>query len=491
MNRRQFVAAAAGAAFAETGAGRSKIYAHIDAGLPRHIERIQEYIRQPSISAEDRGIRECAELTRRYLQDAGCAETEIVPTAGHPVVWGWLDAGAPKTLVVYWMYDVQPVDEAEWTTPPFEARLVPALGWGPAAKLIRGRGAANQKGTERAFLNAIESIRFVAGRLPVNLMFLCEGEEELGSPNLPLAVGKYRERLRKADGVLFPFLNMGRDGRASFALGNKGIVYMELESRGGPQGGPKNFEIHSSLKAQIDSPVWRLVQALASMTDPSGNVVRIEGFRSAVRPPSEREMELFERYLPGYKADSALRGTGADRFADGADARESLRRLWFEPTLNIDGVWSGYTGPGSKTILPHKANAKIDFRLVPDQSAAEVVKLVRKHLDGHGFTDVKVNWWNGYDPSQSDPDSPLVRAGLDVCRSHGIRTEVALRLAGSAPHYLFTRDLKLPLLSFGLGSGGGAHSRDEFFIVEAAEPARGLAFLERSYVDLLYRFAEI
>jgi acetylornithine deacetylase/succinyl-diaminopimelate desuccinylase-like protein len=186
-----------------------------------------------------------------------------------------------------------------------------------------------------------------------------------------------------------------------------------------------------------------------------------------------------------------MRGARIERFADGIEKREALRRLWFEPSLNIDGLSAGYTGPGSKTILPHKATAKIDFRLVPDQRAADVAKLVRKHLDQHGFTDVIINWWNGYDPSQSDPDSNLVRAGLDVCRAHSIHTDVSVRLAGSAPHYLFTKDLKLPLLAFGLGSGGGAHSKDEFLIVEAAQPARGLAFLERSFVDLLYRFAEI
>jgi acetylornithine deacetylase/succinyl-diaminopimelate desuccinylase-like protein len=491
MERREFVAAVLAAPFARASTDRSKIYAHIDANLPRHIERIQEYIRQPSVSAENRGIKECAELTRRYLAEAGCTETALIPTPGHPAVWGWLDAGSRKTLAVYWMYDVQPVNESEWTTPPFEARLVPANGWGPDAKMIRGRGAANQKGPERAFLNALESIRAVNGKLPVNLMFVCEGEEELGSPNLPLVVSRYRQRLARADGVLFPFLNLGRDGRASFSLGNKGIVYMELEARGGPQGGPKNAEIHSSQKAQVDSPVWRLVQALASMTDPSGNVIRIEQFRSAIRKPTAREIELFERYLPGYDADAVMRAAGIDRFADSADKREALRRLWFEPSLNIDGVWAGYTGPGTKTILPHKAAAKIDFRLVPDQSAAEIAKLVRKHLDGHGFTDVRVNWWNGYDPSQSDPDSPPVRAALDVCRARGVPVQVALRLAGSAPHYLFTRDLKLPLLSFGLGSGGGAHSRDEFLVVEASEPARDLAFCEKSFVDLLYRFAEI
>jgi acetylornithine deacetylase/succinyl-diaminopimelate desuccinylase-like protein len=389
------------------------------------------------------------------------------------------------------MYDVQPVNPGEWTTPPFEARLVPSPAWGQGARIIRGRGAQNQKGPQRAFLNAVESIRAVSGRLPVNLMFICEGEEEMGSPNLPAVVAKYRERLATAHGVLFPTTNLGRDGRAGFALGNKGIVYMELETHGGPHGGPKAAEIHSSLKAAVDSPVWRLVQALASMTDDSGNRVRVEGFGSSIRKPTARELEVFETFLADYDEAAAKRAAGIDRFADGASKREALRRLWFEPSLNIDGIWGGYTGPGTKTILPHKANAKIDFRLVPDQRASDVAALVRAHLDKHGFTDVKVNFWNGYDPSQSDPDSSLVRAALDVCRSHGVPTQTSLRMAGSAPHYLFTRDLNLPLISFGLGHGGGAHSKDEFLVVHAPLPARGLAFMEKAFVDLLYRFAEM
>ena len=484
MNRREFVAAAAAAPlFAQP----ETVYAHIDANLDAHIARIQEYIRQPSISAENRGIRECAELTRKYLAAAGCQDAAIVLTAGHPCVWGHLDAGAKKTLAVYWMYDVQPVNEAEWQSPPFEARLATT----PAGRLIRGRGAQNQKGPERAFLNAVESIRAVTRKLPVNLMFLCEGEEELGSPHLPEAVEKFKIRLRSAQGVLFPSTTLGRNGVAGFALGNKGIVYMELEAAGGPAGGPKAAEIHSSLKASVDSPVWRLVQALASMTDASGNQIRIDGFRNAVREPRQSELQMFETYLADYDEAAAKRNAGVDRFVDGVDKREALRRLWFEPTLNIDGMWAGYSGPGTKTILPHKANAKIDFRLVPDQTAAEIASLVRTHLDKNGFTDVKINWWNGYDPSQSDPDSALVRAGMDVCRRQRIKMQVALRMAGSAPHYLFTRDLKLPLLTFGLGMGGGAHSKDEYLVVEAAAPGRGLAFMEKSFVDLLYRFAEI
>ncbi len=473
------------------GSPRGAIYSRIEANQAAHIGKIQEYIRQVSVSAQNAGVRECAELTRKWLAEAGCQEAALVSTGGNPVVWGWFDAKAPKTLIVYWMYDVQPVNEAEWATPPFEARLVAAPQFGPEGRIIRGRGAQNQKGPQRAFLNAVEEIRAVTGTLPVNLMFVCEGEEEMGSPHLPEFVEKYRARLMKANGVLFPSTSLSRSGRANFALGNKGIVYMELEVAGGPGGGPKFSELHSSVKAAVDAPAWRLVQALASMTDRSGNRITIDGLLDRIRKPTRRELDLFETYVAGYGEAASKRGFGVDRFADDVDVREALRRLWFDCSLNIDGIWGGYTGPGTKTVLPQRANAKIDFRLVPDQSAAEVAQMVRRHLDRHGFTDVRINWWNGYDPSQSDPDSALVRAALDVCRANGLGIDVAVRMPGSAPHYLITRELRLPLVQFGLGIGGGAHGKDEYLVVNAAPPARGLAAMERGFVDLLYRFAEL
>ncbi len=446
MNRRDFLAASTGLTATASGqsANRTAIYERIDENLSHDIAKIQQYIRQPSISAQNKGINECAELTRRFLSEAGCQETALVTTSGHPGVWGYLDAKAPKTLVIYWMYDVQPVDEAEWSTPPFEARLVSAPQWGSGGQILRGRGAQNQKGPECAFLNAVEAVRAVAGKLPVNLMFVCEGEEEMGSPHLPQVVAKYRSRLASANGVLFPSTILMRDGRATFALGNKGIVYMELGvDGGGPSGGPKT-DVHSSVKAALDAPAWRLVQALSSMTDRSGNRIEIDGVLDRIRKPTARELDLFETYVASTNSATTGHGFGARRYADNVSPREATRRLWFDCSLNIDGIWSGYTGPATKTILPSKATAKIDFRLVPDQSAAEVAELVRRHLDRHGFSDVKINWWNGYDPSQSDPDSPLIRAALDVCRSYNLPAEVTVRMPGSAPHYLFTREPETP-----------------------------------------------
>jgi acetylornithine deacetylase/succinyl-diaminopimelate desuccinylase-like protein len=469
---------------------RKAVHAHIDANLDRHIEKIQEYLRQPSISAEGTGIAECAEMTRRYLAEAGCQEAELIPSKGHPGVWGWLDAGARKTLVIYWMYDVQPVNESEWTTPPFEARLVAEPRWGAKGRIIRARGAINTKGPERAFLNAVESIRAVHGRLPVNLMFLCEGEEEMSSPHMPDFVERYKQRLLRANGVMFPMCSQGADGRATLFLGNKGIVYMELESHGGPQGGPTKAEIHSSLKAAVDSPVWRLVQALASFTDATGNKIRIAGLADKIRKPTAREEELVAALLKELDGPSQMKAYNIERWIDGVDYPTSVRRLLFDTTCNIDGMWAGYTGPGGKTILPHKANAKLDFRLVPNQEAADVAPLVRKHLDAHGFSDIKINWHNGYDPSQTDPDSALVKAAQATYADYGVKAIAWPRIAGSAPFHLFTRDLKLPLVIFGLGHGSGAHSVDEYLVIDADPPVKGLADVEKGYADFLFQFAQ-
>jgi acetylornithine deacetylase/succinyl-diaminopimelate desuccinylase-like protein len=468
---------------------REAAYRYIDQNLEKHIEKIQEYLRQPSVSAENIGIKECAELTRQYLAAAGCKEAELVRTGGHPGVWGYYDAGAKRTLVIYWMYDVQPVNPKEWTTPPFEAHVADDKRWGANGRIVRARGAINTKGPERAFLNAVESIRAVHGTLPVNLMFLCEGEEEISSAHMPELVERFKERLLKADGVMFPMCGQDPDGRVSLYLGNKGIVYLELEAIGGSQGGPKQHEIHSSLKAAVDSPVWRLVQALASMTDASGNQIKVAGLGNGIRPPSAREQELYEALLKEFDEAGMKRQLTLDRWIDGVEKREALRRLLFNTTLNIDGIWGGYSGPGSKTILPHKANAKLDIRLVPNQKAADITPLIRQHLDRNGFGDVKINWSNGYDWSQTDPDSALVKAALATYREFGVHPVVWPRIAGSAPFYLFTRDLKLPLVIFGMGHGSGAHSVDEYLVIEAAAPIKGLADVEKGYVDFLYRFA--
>src|SRR5687767_13764514 len=261
-----------------------------------------------------------AEMLRGDLRRIGFREAELVPTSGHPGVWGYYDAGAPRTLVVYMMYDVQPVEDEGWRVRPFEAQLVDH----PLGRALMARGATNQKGPERAFLNALESIIAVRGKLPVNLMVVAEGEEELGSPHYPEIIARYESRLRTANGVLFPANGQGPTGDVAMSLGVKGILYVEMEAKGGARGGPRDAEIHSSLKAIVDAPALRLVQALASLTSPDGNTITVPGYHDSIRQPTVEEQRLVNGVLRNWSArEPMMRKTlGLERFRDGLSGRE-------------------------------------------------------------------------------------------------------------------------------------------------------------------------
>jgi acetylornithine deacetylase/succinyl-diaminopimelate desuccinylase-like protein len=465
------------------------IYAHIDAHVPQHLAELQRWVRQPSVSAQNRGVREMAELLAADLRGLGFRDVALVPTAGHPGVFGFYDAGAPRTLVVYMMYDVQP-EETGWQVDAFDGALVET----EHGRVLMARGATNQKGPQRAFLNGVASIIAVQGKLPVNLYVVAEGEEELGSPHFGEVINAYRDRLAAADGVLFPFNSQTPTGEVSFDLGVKGNVVFELEARGNPSGGPQRAEIHSSLKAIVDAPAWRLVQALATLTSPDGNDILVPGFYDAIRPPTIDEQRLVNAMAKDAAArEAAMRKSLAvDRFVDGATGRDLIARHLFTTTLNINGLWSGYTGPGMKTILPHVATARIDVRLVPDQTPDAQLALVRAHLDAKGFGDVAVRKLAGYPPAQTPLDAPLVTTAISVFNKWGHVPKVAPRLAGSAPYYVFTDWLKLPNLSVGLGHGSGAHAPNEYMVIEPTPGSgvAGLADVEKFYVDVLFAMAD-
>lgn len=467
-----------------------EVYAYIEQHKDEHLEQLRRWVRQPSVSAENIGIAEMAEMVRSDLEKLGFKETELVPTGGHPGVWGFYDAGAPTTLAVYMMYDVQPVDTIGWQVPGFEGALVDHR----YGRALMARGAVNQKGPERAFLNAVESIIATRGKLPVNLMVISEGEEELGSTHLPEIVAKFADRLRGAVGVIFPSTGQTPRGVASLSLGNKGIVYFELEAVGDSSGGPMRAEIHGSLKAIVDAPALRLVQALASITSPDGNTILVEGYQEPIRPPTDEEWRLVNGAAGEWTANEAEQQQvlGVASWIDGLSGRDALARLTFGTTFNIDGIWSGYTGPGSKTILPHKATAKVDSRLVPNQTPDSALALVRRHLDAKGFHDIAIRKLDdGYPPAQTSVSAPFVRTALGVYNKAGRRVVVSVRSAGSAPRYLFT-DLGLPMISAGMGHGSGAHAPNEYIVVEPkpGSPVAGLVEMEKFYVDLLYALAQ-
>ncbi len=464
------------------------IHARIDAELDRHLEHLRRWVRQRSISAQNDGIHEMARLVADDLEALGFVDVELVETPGHPGVFGHYDAGADKTLLVYMMYDVQPIEDNWRIDDPFAGTLVED----ERGTVLMARGATNQKGPQRAFLNALDAIIRERGTLPVNLYVVAEGEEELGSPNFGAVLEPYLERLRSADGAYFPMNLQNLDGSASLNLGVKGIIYFELEARGGDWGGPSQAEIHGSFKALVDAPALRLVQAIASMTSADGNTITIPGYYDAVRAPTLSEQRLVNALARDPDDQTRQRALGVARWIDGVTGRDAVLRNLYQPTLNINGIWSGYTGAGMKTILPHVATAKIDSRLPPGLEPDAAYALIRAHLDAGGFNEIELRPLSGYPAASTEVDSALVQAVISVLNKYQATPRVAPWLAGSAPFYQFTQNLGLPFVFGGLGHGSGAHAPNEFMLIHPAPGVRaaGLAEVEKSYVDILFALAD-
>src|ERR1700686_4452401 len=255
------------------------------------VKRLQTWIRQPSIAAENRGMNEGCELTMNMLREAGFGQVTKVSTDGQPGIFATLDAGAPRTVGLYFMYDVKQADPAEWSSPPFDAAVVDKPGLG---KAIVGRGAVNQKGPEATFLAALHAIRGSGKKLPVNFVFVAEGEEEIGSPHFPQIVRRpeVEAALRKCTGVFMPFAAQGLGGDVTMYLGAKGVVELELTSSGERWGRGPRRDIHSSNKARVDSPVWHLVQALHTLVSADGNTPAIENLADRARPLDATERKM-------------------------------------------------------------------------------------------------------------------------------------------------------------------------------------------------------
>jgi len=501
LDRRTFIAsAAAGAALlalprslrAAAAADRKPVYAMVDRQAGEALARLQEWIRQPSINATGQGMQEGTELMAKLARDAGFQQVELLPTTGASVVFGQLDAGAKRTLGLYFMYDVKHVIESEWSAPPFAAKVVelPAVG-----KVVMGRGTVNQKGPQSFFLSALHAIRGAGRKLPVNIVLIAEGEEEDGSPHLPEAVRRpeVQAALKRCQGVLTTDMSQNLDGTVDVVLGNKGIVEVELIADGARWGrGPTQRDIHSGMKPAVDSVAWHLVQALNTLVVADGNDPAIDGLESLVRPLTKRDKALVADVAKRTNEADLKQELSVERWARDLSFAETVERWVSRPTVNIQGLVGGYTGPAGKTIVPHHAEAKLDIRLVPDMTAAKTIELLRAHLAKRGFGDIEVHDLGSYDPTTTAYESLPVQAELAVYKSYGLDPLVRPRGGGSWPGYLFTGPpLNLPAIGFGMGYGLGAHSKDEFVVIEPRSPkVSGLTGCVRAFVDFLYTFAE-
>lgn len=389
------------------------------------------------------------------------------------------------------MYDTQPVDEPGWTVDPLKGRVVDVE---PFGKCLVARGAYNTKGELGAFINACRSITAAGEKIPVNLIFVAEGEEELGSRHLPEFIKRYLDKLKEANAVFFPWTSQDQKGKVQMYLGVKGIIYFELELDGKNWGyGPTEFDIHGSLKGCVDNPALRMIQALSTFTSKDGNTVAIKGFYDNVLSPSEEDMGLLEELEKTFDEDTMKSELKIDRFVDDAHGKEALLKYLYTPSLNIDGIWSGYTGPGTKTVLPHRITVKMDVRLIPDMTVSEVLPRIRKHLDDHDFNEIKIrDLQEGYSWAKTSIKEPAAQAVLKTYREFGYEPEIWPHLAGSAPFCMFNRDpLNLPFVMGGLGHGLRAHAPDEYLVVGEGGPTQGLTTLEKSYVVFLDNFSKM
>ncbi|MGD8359266.1 MAG: M20/M25/M40 family metallo-hydrolase [Lysobacterales bacterium] len=481
-----FAAAPARPDAADLAAIEAQVAAQHDEG----VARLREWIQLPSIAAEDRGFPEGPEHMAALLRDAGFQQATIVETDGKPGVFATLDAGADVTVGVYFMYDVKQFVASEWSSPPLGAELVDKPGLG---KVIVGRGAVNQKGPETAFLEAVRAIQASGRKLPVNLVLVAEGEEEIGSPHIGQIVHRpeVEAALAKTVGVFMPGAGQGRDGNVTVSLGAKGVIEVQLISSGERWGRGPGHDVHSSLKAMIDSPTWHLVKALDTLVSEDGNTITIDNYPQP-RPISKAEKAMVAEAARRGNEEQMKELLATSHWIDDLPYEKALERLVSQPTVNIEGLVAGYTGPGGKTVLPHRAEAKLDLRLVPDMTAAGALEALKAHLAKHGYGDIEVNFSGGYDPTSTSADAKLIQAQIAVLKAEGIDPILWPRNAGSYPGYVFTGPpLNLASGHFGLGHGSGAHAPNEYFVIESVDPKiQGFDGAVMSYVRYLYELAK-
>jgi acetylornithine deacetylase/succinyl-diaminopimelate desuccinylase-like protein len=324
--------------------------------------------------------------------------------------------------------------------------------------------------------------------MPVNLVLVAEGEEEIGSPHIGQLVHRpeVEAALRNTVGVFMPSATQDTDGNVSISLGAKGVVELELVASGEKWGRGPRKDIHSSLKAMVDSPAWRLVKALDTLVSDDGNTITIDGY--PVAPPLSAEHKaMIAAATPRRDEAMQMKQLGVQHWIDDLPWQQAQERLVSQPTVNIEGLVGGYTGPGGKTVLPHRAVAKIDMRLVPGMKFDDAVAALKAHLARRGFGDIEVNVSGGYNPTETRADAELVQASLAVLRARGLDPLLWPRNAGSYPGFVFTDPpLSLPSGHFGLGHGSGAHAPDEYYVIDSTNRnIEGIDGAVMSFVEYL------
>lgn len=412
-----------------------QIFAFIEEQRGEYIKWLTDFCRIPSVAAQNRGMKESTDFLEDLFDKALQTKPELLPTRGYPIVYSHLKGTKPTTLSFYNHYDVQPEDPIElWDTPPFE----PTFKDGK----IYARGVADNKGNLIARVAAIHAIKQVTGELPIDIKFIFEGEEEIGSIHLADFTDKHQDKIQ-SDGCVWEFGYRDADDRLQVSLGVKGMLYVELFIKGA------NTDLHSAQASIIESPTWRLIWALNLLKD-SNDRVLIPGFYDSITPITEEEQELLSHYL--LKEKSTLDHLGVKKFVNGLTGEELKAKHIYEPTCNICGIQSGYTGEGSKTVLPSEAFAKIDFRLVPGQNPHQLLEDLRTYLNNHGYDDIEIRVFGSEEAARTHPSEKLAQAVIETIGTYcDLPPNIIPNTPGTGPMFDLCQRFGIPSVSFGVG----------------------------------------
>jgi acetylornithine deacetylase/succinyl-diaminopimelate desuccinylase-like protein len=476
-----------------------KIYSYIDEHIDEHVVNLQKWIQQPSISNTGEGIQESAEMVKGFFDQLGCQQTKVYDVGktdwgqqGNPVVYAHCDEGAPKTLVVYWMYDTMPITQPDlWKAPPFEGRLVEQL---PFKKVLIGRGATNSKGPEMSMWNAFMSIKAVAGKLPVNLIVVAEGDEERMSMGYRTFVKAHPELFKGVD-AMYTFGFQSQTGSGFMLGGSEGCIFVELTTSGEKWGrGPTYSDIHGGFKRSVDSPAWRHIKMLSTLVDDTGNKVLIDGFYDNMEVLPAQKEAVLRGIAKQYDVKQAAENLGVARFISD-DPYQVLKASMYGTSMNLDGIWGGnmFAG-GSGAILPNKITSKHNFRYIPNMTGPDIVAKLRKHLDKHGYSDVEIRVIGDVPWAKRNTDTEIghaVARTLDIFQiQHAPVSPTQSIMGGYWPAYLFAGDpIDLPITGGMAGHGGNAHAANEYYVIEGAGKVYGMAGAEKSVATVLYNFA--
>jgi acetylornithine deacetylase/succinyl-diaminopimelate desuccinylase-like protein len=466
-----------------------KIYNYIDAHIDEHVRNLQKWIQQPSVSNTGEGIQESAQMVKGYFDQLGCQQTKVYDPGitewgqqSNPVVYAKCDEGAKRTIVIYWQYDTMPVTQPDlWIRPPFAGDLVEQP---PYRKVLIGRGATNSKGPEMSQWNALIAIKAVTGKLPVNIIFVAEGDEERMDVGLRTFVKAHADLFKGAEALYGPGPS-------------EGCLFIELTTSGRSWSrGPVYSDIHGANKRSVDSPAWRHIKMLSTLVADNGNKVLIPGFYDNIEPVTAAEQASLQEAARKMKPDEAAKNLGVARFI--ADKPIDIVTMQRHGTsFNLDGIWSGNMFPGgSGAILPNTITSKHNIRYVPNMTGPDIVKKLRAYLDKEGYRDVQIHVVGDVPWAKQRHDTEIAKASdrmFDAFgaerRSPPVENQASI-MGGYWPAYLFSGDpINLPIAGGAVGSGGGAHAANEFYVIEGAKKTYGMAGAEKSVATVLYNFA--